>query len=184
VTSWLRDPSAFAALRAALRKRIAARVATTLPIRAWSVGCSSGEEAYVLAMLINDVLRELGRSDDCMALGTDGNAQAIEQARAGLFDLEGALAQPAAWRERFFTRIGQMLRAQQEVRRRCVFARHDVLRELPFLCCASCPSCAWIWWRAATCSSTCRRLPRSRCRRNCTSRYSPKGCCSWDTPKG
>ncbi|WP_334134333.1 CheR family methyltransferase, partial [Tepidimonas sp.] len=115
MTSWLRDPGAFAALRAALRKRIAARVATTLPIRAWSVGCSSGEEAYAQAMLIDDVLRKLARSGDCMALGTDGNAQAIEQARAGLFDLEGAQALPAARRERYFTRIGQMLRVQQEV---------------------------------------------------------------------
>ncbi|TSE34430.1 EAL domain-containing protein [Tepidimonas charontis] len=133
VTAWLRDPSAFAALRVALRERIAARTTTTLPIRLWSVGCSTGEEAYTLAMLLDDLLRELRRQDDWMVLGTDVNAQAIEQARSGMFDAEGARALPAAWRERYFVRIGQTLRVTPDLRRHCVFTRHDVLRELPFL---------------------------------------------------
>ncbi|MDW8335655.1 MAG: EAL domain-containing protein [Tepidimonas sp.] len=134
VTEWLRNPTAFAALRLAWREHIqrrAAAGATTL--RIWSVGCSTGEEVYGLAMLTDELLRELGLNLDWMVLGTDVNPPALDQARSGLFDDDGARALPAAWRERYFTRIGHTLRVQPELRKRCVFARHDVLQDLPFL---------------------------------------------------
>ncbi|TCS99843.1 two-component system CheB/CheR fusion protein [Tepidimonas ignava] len=134
VTEWLRNPSAFAALRVAWREHIRARAAAgAATLRLWSVGCSSGEEAYTLAMLTDELLGELGVSLDWMVLGTDVNAAALEQARSGLFDEDSASALPAAWRERYFSRIGHTLRLQQELRRRCIFTRHDVLQDLPFL---------------------------------------------------
>ncbi|WP_185970577.1 EAL domain-containing protein [Tepidimonas sediminis] len=134
VTEWLRNPSAFAALRIAWRERIQRRAAEgAASLRLWSVGCSTGEEVYGLAMLTDDLLRELGLTLDWMVLGTDVSTPALDQARSGLFDEDSAQTLPPAWRERHFTRIGHTLRVQQELRRRCVFARHDALQDLPFL---------------------------------------------------
>lgn len=134
VTEWLRNPTAFAALRLAWRERIAQRAAQgATSLRLWSVGCSTGEEVYGLAMLTDELLGELGLTLDWMVLGTDVNAPALDQARSGLFDEDSAQALPAAWRQRYFTRIGHTLRIHQDLRRRCVFARHDALQDLPFL---------------------------------------------------
>lgn len=134
VTEWLRDPSAFGALRVALREQIQRRAASgATSLRLWSVGCSTGEEAYGLAMLSAELLDELGLSWDWTVLGTDVNGAALDQARSGIFDEDSARALPAPWRQRHFTRIGHTLRIQQELRRHVVFARHDVVQDLPFL---------------------------------------------------
>lgn len=134
VTEWLRNPSAFAALRVAWREYIRQRAAAgATQLRLWSVGCSSGEEVYGLAMLTDELLRELDLTLDWMVLGTDVNAAALDQARSGVFDEASAQHLPAAWRERHFSRIGHTLRVNQELRRHCLFARHDVLQDLPFL---------------------------------------------------
>ncbi len=134
VTEWLRNPSAFNALRLAWREYIRARhAAGATTLRLWSVGCSTGEEVYGLAMLTDDVLAELGYTMDWVVLGSDVSDPALEQARNGAFDEDSVHGLPPAWRERYFTRIGHTLRVQQELRRRCVFAHHDVVQDLPFM---------------------------------------------------
>ncbi len=66
-------------------------------VRAWSAACSSGEEAYTLAMACAEVLG----AGDWSVLGTDINAQVLDQARLGLYPLERARHLPRPWLERY-----------------------------------------------------------------------------------
>lgn len=133
VTQWLRDPGAFTSLRALLRERLVAPGAPSQAVRAWSCGCSTGEEAYSLAMLIDDLVRELDLGREFIVLGTDVDETALNVARSGVYaDTEMDLL-PTGWRERYFVREGRTLRVRPELRRRCISTRHDVMRELPFM---------------------------------------------------
>lgn len=134
VTEWLRNPLAFSALRLAWREYIKARhTAGATTLRLWSVGCSTGEEVYGLAMLTDDVLAELGCTMEWVALGSDVSKAALDQARNGVFEEDSVHGLPSAWRERYFTRLGRTLRVHPDLRRRCVFAHHDVVQDLPFM---------------------------------------------------
>jgi chemotaxis protein methyltransferase CheR len=114
-TSFFRDRHPFEAFRRVLlprlgtliRRRRAAR--QTAPARVWSVGVSTGQEAYSLAMLIDDFLRTEGgpdlRPQDFAILATDISAQVLETARAGRYDdRDVARGVKLAWQERYFRR--------------------------------------------------------------------------------
>lgn len=79
VTEMFRDPSFFEALR----KEIIPQLGTYPLIRIWVAGCSTGEEAYSLAIL----LKEVGLYHKCLIYGTDLNPSVLETARAGIFPL-------------------------------------------------------------------------------------------------
>jgi two-component system CheB/CheR fusion protein len=84
VTSFFRDAEAFAALKKALCEMLQAKPDGSL-VRAWIPGCSTGEEAYSIAMLLMECAGELQRHYDIRVFGTDLNADAIAVARRGVY---------------------------------------------------------------------------------------------------
>lgn len=126
VSQFFRNPSMFALLEGQvlpeLLRRAQAEGRRTL--RLWSVGCSSGEEPYSLALLL-DVLAPAGVA--VSILGTDISAAILEQARQGVYEPQRLVEVPAAVRERCFTAEGKNFRLAARIRQMVRFERHNML---------------------------------------------------------
>jgi two-component system CheB/CheR fusion protein len=132
VTSFFRDPEAFAALREKIFPQILANRAAGEPIRIWAPGCSTGEEVYSIAICLLEHLGERAAATPILIFGTDVNEAAIEKARAGVYSEKELREVSAERRRRFFTRVDGNYAIKQNLRELCVFARHDVTKDPPF----------------------------------------------------
>lgn len=134
VTSFFRDPEAFAALeRQALPPLFAEKQAGT-PLRVWVPACSTGEEAYSIAILLQERQETLKRSLKLQVFATDVDPYAVEQARAGVYPASIAADVSAERLERFFTREpdSDTYRIVKAVRDMVVFSEQDIVRDPPF----------------------------------------------------
>ncbi len=131
VTSFFRDPESFEVLRTEVLPDIIKQLTPGDPLRVWVPGCSSGEEAYSLAIVL---LEALGQQDgEALRLfGTDVSERVIHRARAGLYPETIAAELSQERLQRFFDKQADAYRVKQFVRERCVFARQDVTRDPPF----------------------------------------------------
>ena len=132
VTGFFRDPDAWEALRVrAIAPLVAAREYGA-PVRAWVTACSSGEEAYSLAMLVVEEAEKAGKHLDVKVFATDLADRSLAHARAGVYPggIESEVAPERL--ARFFARDGEVYRVRQELRDRVVFAPQNVLQDPPF----------------------------------------------------
>lgn len=134
VTGLFRDPEAWLFLRDAVVPRILEARAPAEPIRIWSVGCSTGQEAYSLAMLFAEALGRADYRARVKIYGTDVDEAALTVARQATYpasdipDLPGPLA---ALLEAY-TEDGPAGRViDRDVRRAVIFGRHDILTDAP-----------------------------------------------------
>lgn len=132
VTNFFRDPAFFEKLKQRVICSIVERAGEKDPIRVWSAGCSTGEEAYSLAILFREVLDEMNLQRDVKIFATDVDAKAIEQAGKGVFT-ESILDDVSADRlARFFTKKNDQYIISKEIRRMIIFAPHNMLSDPPF----------------------------------------------------
>jgi two-component system CheB/CheR fusion protein len=132
VTGFFRDAEAWEVLRTHIvRPLFESREANTA-VRAWVAGCSSGEEAYTLAMLLTEEAEALRKQFDIKIFATDTAEKALSTARAGLYPggIEGDL-EPARI-ERFFEKDEHSLRVKKSLREMVVFAPQNLLTDPPF----------------------------------------------------
>ena len=132
VTSFFRDEPYFDALGAVALPDLLKHKAPGAPIRAWVVGCATGEEVYSLAI---GLLEHLGGglpSHPILIFGSDASEQAIARARAGIYPDAAVRGLGEERLKRFFVRTERGWRVAQAVRDLCVFVRHDVARDPPF----------------------------------------------------
>ena len=102
------------------------------PIRVWVPGCSTGEEAYSIAICLLERLGDQAADKRIQIFATDISEAAIDKARAGVYP-EDAMQEVSPERvRRFFTRVNGNYEVNQAVRELCVFARHDVTKDPPF----------------------------------------------------
>ena len=107
------------------------------PLRVWSAACSSGEEVYTLAMVLNEAL---GDQADFKILGTDISTQMLERATAGLYELRHVEGIPPLLRSKYFSpadgaraRHAQFWRVGAQLRARVQFGRLNLNEgTLPF----------------------------------------------------
>jgi two-component system CheB/CheR fusion protein len=143
VTAFFRDPEVWQEMKDSVLPALIARGGVDGgPLRAWVVGCSTGEEAYSLAMLFIEALESLPAHRDCSLkiFATDLSADAIALARVGVYPAAIADDMPAARLARFFTEHAGGLQIDPRVREMVLFAQHDVILDPPFtrldiLCC-------------------------------------------------
>ncbi|GHF42796.1 two-component system CheB/CheR fusion protein [Deinococcus metalli] len=131
VTSFFRDPEAFESLRAQLRPTIASRDRDAPPLRAWVVGCSTGEEAYSLAILLRE-LQEGTAGPPAQVFATDIDQRAIDRARHGEYPLSIEQQLSPDLLRRYFTRQGDTYTVIPSLRESVVFAVHDTFNDPPF----------------------------------------------------
>ena len=132
VTSFFRDPVAFEALKQEILPELLKDKDDDATIRVWVPGCSTGAEAYSLAICLLEVFADRNRNVSVKIFGSDLSDRAIETARAGLYaesELEGVSPERLA---QFFERAEGSYRIGRHVRDSCVFVRHDLTRDPPF----------------------------------------------------
>ena len=136
VTSFFRDSRAFETLKHQVIDCIMDdyRVASTEEgVRAWVVGCATGEEAYSLAMLLLEAAHERNLQILIQIFATDLDEGALATAREGRYPRSIEVNVSAERLARFFVDEGTHYRVRKEVRETVVFAVHSVLKEPPFL---------------------------------------------------
>lgn len=133
VTSFFRDPKVYQALTAKALPKIMKGRPRDSAIRVWVPGCSTGEEAYSIAIALVEFLEETGVSAPIQIFGTDVSRAAIEKARKGIYKKEGVahVVSPKRLR-RFFVRSDGDYQISKFIRDLCVFAEHDLTRDPPF----------------------------------------------------
>ncbi len=132
VTSFFRDPQAFEVLAQKVLPALVEGKPEGATLRVWVAGCSTGEEAYSLAMLIREYLTERKLHLGVQIFASDLDSRAIETARAGLYPI-GIAGDIAPERlQRFFTQEDSSYRIKKEIRDLVVFATHNILTDAPF----------------------------------------------------
>jgi two-component system CheB/CheR fusion protein len=132
VTSFFRDESCFDELKAVAFPEILRQKPPGSPIRAWVVGCATGEEVYSLAISLIEHLGAGPPIHPVVIFGSDLSEKAIEEARAGIYKDAAVRGLGEERLQRFFVRTERGWRISQAVRELCVFVRHDVARDPPF----------------------------------------------------
>jgi len=132
VTQFFRNQKAMEALdEKALQALVSNRLAGQ-PIRIWVPGCSTGEEAYSLAMLVQERLERLGLPLNLQVFATDIDQDALQIARMAVYPQSVAADVPAHYLRRHFLRHPQGFQMAKALRGSIVFARHDITRDPPF----------------------------------------------------
>lgn len=132
VTGFFRDPEVFEALKREVFPNLVKDRPAGTPIRVWISGCSTGEEAYSVAMVLLEFLSELSVSHAVQIFATDVNEAALEKARQGEY-LESIATDVSPERlRRFFMKMPHGYRINKSVRDLCIFARHDIGKDPPF----------------------------------------------------
>ncbi|MFN3240718.1 MAG: chemotaxis protein CheB [Planctomycetota bacterium] len=129
VTSMFRDPEAFDAVREHVLPQLLKDQAT---VRIWVVGCSTGEEAYSLGILIDEYMREHKITATYRIFATDIDDRAIQQAGLGVLGRQSVQEMSESLLDRYFSREGDNYRIAPRIRERIVFAKHDVIKDPPF----------------------------------------------------
>ena len=133
VTSFFRDTETFAALETVGIPRLFATAAGGSTIRVWVCGCSTGEEAYSLAILMQEHLDRIQQVYKIQIFASDIDRQATDQARAGVFPPSIAADVSAERLARFFTiDTNGSYRIEKAIRDLIIFAEQDVLKDPPF----------------------------------------------------
>jgi two-component system CheB/CheR fusion protein len=131
VTSFFRDPPAWEYLGAEILPRLAADKRDGDPIRVWSAGCASGEEAYTLAMALAEALGPEVVRERVKIYATDVDEDALNHARQARYTAKQVEGVPPGLLERYFERNGEGYVFSKELRRSVIFGRHDLIQDAP-----------------------------------------------------
>jgi two-component system, chemotaxis family, CheB/CheR fusion protein len=132
VTSFFREAGNYEVLQRKVFPQLLKRKAPEAPIRMWVAGCSTGEEAYSLAIAWLEFANEKARATPIQIFATDISPAVIEKARAGRFPegIEDSVS-PERLR-RFFIKGSAGYQIGKAVRDLCVFAPHHLVQDPPF----------------------------------------------------
>ena len=134
VTNFFRDADAFAALEEEVIPQLFENKGPGAAIRVWCPGCSTGEEAYSIAILLQERLEILKLGTMVQLFATDIDSRAIVAGRAGLYPASIALDITPARLARFFTAEpqGTGYRIHKNIRDMLVFSEQNVIKDPPF----------------------------------------------------
>jgi PAS domain S-box-containing protein len=134
VTSFFRDPDAWQNLKDVAIPALFATSPAGKPLKAWVIGCSTGEEAYSLAIVLKEALEELksARRFPVQIFATDLDRDAIDKARQGLYPDNIAADVSPDRLNRFFVKEENRYRVRKEIRELVVFAEQNVIMDPPF----------------------------------------------------
>jgi two-component system CheB/CheR fusion protein len=131
VTEFFRDPTAWDAVRDSAIRQIVRDKAPDAPIRAWSAGCATGEEAYTIAMILAE---ELGLDEFCQRVkiyATDVDEDALNTARHAAYQYRQMEGIPPELLSRYFQHLDGFYFFRKDLRRQVIFGRHDLINDAP-----------------------------------------------------
>ncbi|MFI5228983.1 MAG: CheR family methyltransferase, partial [Gemmatimonadales bacterium] len=131
VTSFFRDASSWEFIAGSVIPDLLARRTEGKPIRVWSAGCASGEEAYTLAVLFAEALGADAFRERVKIYATDVDEEALLKARQATYsDREVAEVSPPLLEKYFEAAEGKYL-FRKDLRRQVIFGRHDLIQDAP-----------------------------------------------------
>ncbi len=139
VTSFFREPDAFDVLEAECLPKLLQDKPVDKPLRIWVAGCSTGEEAYSMAITVADHMEKHKRNHRVQIFATDIDKKAIESARAGVYPASiAADISEDRLSKYFIENPGEIkgtpgtYRIQDKIREMLIFSEHDVIIDPPF----------------------------------------------------
>ncbi|QEG33289.1 chemotaxis protein CheB [Bythopirellula goksoeyrii] len=132
VTRFFRDTEAFSFLKAEVIPELIAKKADGDELRVWVAGCASGEEAYSLAILIDEALRSARKNLDVKIFATDIHPNSLEFAATGFFPKESLSQVDPERIKRYFEESAEGFQVNNHLRQMMVFAKHNVFKDAPF----------------------------------------------------
>ena len=133
VTSFFREPNTFTLLKEKVFPELLRGKTAQQSIRVWVIGCSSGEEAYSLAIALLDFLEENALTGiPIQIFGTDINQKNIDKARQGIYPKNMRQPSSEARLKKYFNNFNGGYRISKGIRELCVFSKQDVTADPPF----------------------------------------------------
>jgi two-component system CheB/CheR fusion protein len=132
VTSFFRDPVTFDTLCETVFPEIVKNKPAATPLRFWIAGCSTGQEAYSIAICLHEYLNENNSTAKVQIFATDLSEKAIKKARTGIYskkELEGISDNRI---QQFFIKTDGHYQVKKTLRDMCIFAIHNFLKDPPF----------------------------------------------------
>ncbi|HMZ11763.1 MAG TPA: chemotaxis protein CheB, partial [Plasticicumulans sp.] len=133
VTRFFRDPEAFEILRTRVVPGIVERAPEDEDVRVWVCGCSTGEEAYSLAILFLEAFAAAGRAPRIKILATDIHRKSLLTAGEGVYPESSLTEMPEALRQKYFIeQPDRTWRVTANLRKALIFSEHNLLKDPPF----------------------------------------------------
>ncbi|MBI5081476.1 MAG: PAS domain-containing protein [Chloroflexi bacterium] len=134
VTNFFRDPAAWEQLKDEVLPKLLSGRNTNQALRAWVPACSTGEEAYSIAILFKEALDQIkpARNVTLQIFATDLDHQAIENAREGLFASNITADVSAERLSRFFNQVDRGYQVTKSIREMVIFAPQNIIMDPPF----------------------------------------------------
>ncbi|MBX2878819.1 MAG: PAS domain-containing protein [Granulosicoccus sp.] len=132
VTNFFRDEHAWEYLREEVIDPLIANSSLDTELRFWVAGCSSGEEAYTLAILIDETMRQRNKNFRTKIFATDADSEAIAHASTARYRNEIAHDVSNDRLARYFVKVGGGYEIRPDIRKMVVFATHNMINDPPF----------------------------------------------------
>ncbi|HEX3958533.1 MAG TPA: CheR family methyltransferase, partial [Trebonia sp.] len=133
VTGFFRDPLGWQALANTVLPELLSAKSAKAPVRVWSAGCATGQEAYTLAMVIAEAIGPDQFRERVKIYATDLDEEALQTARAGLYDAHALADVPDRLRDLYFESSVMAGKSafRRDLRRQVIFGRNDLTRDAP-----------------------------------------------------
>jgi two-component system, chemotaxis family, CheB/CheR fusion protein len=131
VTSFFRDPETWEHLRRELLPKMLADLGPEAPLRVWSAGCASGEEAYTIAMVVAEAIGPEAFRQRCKIYATDIDEEALAHARQAVYSERDLEKIPADLADKYFEPVPGGRTFRKDLRRSIIFGRNDLVQDAP-----------------------------------------------------
>jgi len=132
VTQFFRDADAFEILRSEVIPQMVKSAAPDSEIRVWVPGCATGEEAYSLAILIDEAISASGKTISLKVFATDVHQRSLEIASAGVYSAPALENVPHDLQKKYFAFNADLFHVIRELRQKVIFASNNLTADPPF----------------------------------------------------
>ncbi|SMC76243.1 chemotaxis protein CheB [Pedobacter africanus] len=133
VTRFFRDTQAFELLETKILPDLIHSKADNDTLKIWVCACSTGQEAYSIAILVNECLEKAGKTLDVKIFATDIDEKSIEIAGRNQYPESVTKEVPPKLFRKYFVKDGKFFGVLPYIRKQVVFAKHDVIKSPPFI---------------------------------------------------
>ena len=131
VTCFFRDADAFKVLEKEILPKLCEDKTDSDVFRVWAIGCSTGEEAYSIAIILHEYIKQTGQNFKIQIYGTDLDDYAIKIARMGIYPRSISQHVTQERLRRFFIKEKIGYRIKKDIQERIVFSVHNVIKDTP-----------------------------------------------------
>ncbi|CAN5421036.1 hypothetical protein BH10BAC2_BH10BAC2_18580 [soil metagenome] len=132
VTSFFRDPDAFEILKVKVIPDIIKSKSNGEEIKIWVAGCATGEEAYSMAMLVQEELTVLQKNNTVKIFATDIDSEALQISAKGFYNEKSIKNLSPERLEQFFIKQANGYKIKEGIRKMLIFAHHDLVKNPPY----------------------------------------------------